>query len=182
MSLCPQHQGKRGFLFPRVADSFPFLSLLSGAFKSPRAGKSNDRAHPPIHPTKLAKATDLADATEQRIYEFVVRHFLACCSDDAKGDSVCVELTVADELFDTSGLTITERNYLDVYPYDRWIGNVIPKFSLHETVSLTSLLMTEGKTSAPSLLTEADLISVMDKNGIGKNVNEWLPRCILASF
>lgn len=144
-----------------------FFRLLSGGFKQPRVGKSNDRAHPPIHPTKLASPGDLATADERRIYEFITRHFLACCSEDAKGNGIVVEISIADEYFETSGLAITERNYLDVYPYDKWSESTIPQFTLHEQFSPSTFLMTEGKTSSPTLLTEADLIAVMDKNGIG---------------
>ena len=35
---------------------------------------------------------------EKKIYEFIVRHFLACCSQDAQGFETTVELSVADEL------------------------------------------------------------------------------------
>lgn len=62
---------------------------------------------------------------------------------------------------------ITSRNYLDVYTYDKWYGNEVPVFQQGETFIPTRLELVAGKTSAPSLLTEADLINLMDKNGIG---------------
>lgn len=55
--------------------------LLEGGFRQPRRGKGDDAAHPAIHPTK--PGTDL-QGDEARIYELITRHFLACCSDDAK--------------------------------------------------------------------------------------------------
>jgi hypothetical protein len=48
--------------------------LLDGGFKAPRAGKSNDKAHPPIHPTK---AGDNLSGNEGKVYELITRHFLA---------------------------------------------------------------------------------------------------------
>jgi DNA topoisomerase-3 len=62
---------------------------------------------------------------------------------------------------------ITERNYLDVYPYDKWSESTIPLLNEGEVIVPDKLMMEEGETSAPNLLSEADLISVMDKNGIG---------------
>lgn len=52
------------------------------------------QAHPPIHPTKLLHPDQIKDERERKIYELVVRHFLACCSDDARGQrtTVCVEM------------------------------------------------------------------------------------------
>ena len=46
----------------------------------PRAGKKSDQAHPPIHPLKPAPGLQ---GDEARVYEFIVRHFLACVSQDA---------------------------------------------------------------------------------------------------
>jgi hypothetical protein len=34
----------------------------------------------------------------------------------------------------------------------------------------------DGKTSRPNLLTEADLVGLMDKNGIGKLALNWFRR------
>ena len=71
-----------------------FASTLLEEGIHPRQGKKSDQAHPPIHPTKYASS--LA-GNEQRIYEFIVRHFLACCSKDAKGTETIVEIQVRDE-------------------------------------------------------------------------------------
>ena len=49
---------------------------------TPRQGKKSDQAHPPIHPTKYA--ANLASENERKLYEFIVRHFLACVSKDAQ--------------------------------------------------------------------------------------------------
>lgn len=61
---------------------------------------------------------------EGRLYEFIVRHFLACVSQDALGQETVVDIDIAQEKFSTSGLMIIARNYLDVYPYDRWSTKV----------------------------------------------------------
>lgn len=62
---------------------------------------------------------------EQRLYEFIVRHFLACCYQDAQGQETTVEIDISGERFVAHGLVILARNYLDVYPYDRWSDKVI---------------------------------------------------------
>jgi DNA topoisomerase-3 len=65
------------------------------------------------------------------------------------------------------GLIILERNYLDVYPYDKWSDKELPDFHEGQTFRPTRIEMIESQTSPPSLLTEADLISLMEKHGIG---------------
>eukprot|EP00736_Rhodelphis_marinus_P006750 Rmarinus@m.25760 len=138
--------------------------LIAGGFSWPRNGKKSDEAHPPIHPLKFV--TNL-DGDEQRVYEFVVRRFLACCSKDALADETVATVSVNGELFETKGVSIRERNFLDVYPYETWASSTIPQFEQNETFETSVLEMREGETSAPSLLAEHDLIALMDKNGIG---------------
>lgn len=130
------------------------------------------------------------------MYEFVVRRFLASCSSDAEGKTTTVEVEIAEESFSASGqlpflsstaakhpglrlitlavsflanagLVIFARNYLDVFRYDKWNGSFIPDFQVGETFVPTSCEMKEGATTGPNLLTEADLVGLMDQNGIG---------------
>ncbi|XP_064405762.1 DNA topoisomerase 3-alpha-like isoform X2 [Halichondria panicea] len=136
--------------------------LTRGA--TPRQGAKTDNAHPPIHPTKY---TNTLQGNEQRIYELVVRHFLACCSQDARGQETTVDIEIAKEKFSAQGLMIIERNYLDVYPYDRWSTKVIPVYNQGSTFQPSSIEMVEGETTPPPLLHEADLITLMEKYGIG---------------
>lgn len=143
------------------------LSLLSGNFRTPRAGRHNDQAHPPIHPVCWVNPTVL-NADEKKVYEFVARRFLACCSDDAKGQSTDVEVQYGDELFHARGLIVLERNYLDVYVYDKWESTQqLPNYRVGELFEPTEANIFDGKTTPPNYLTEPELIGLMDANGIG---------------
>lgn len=80
----------------------------------PRNGKSDDGAHPPIYPTKHAPANKL-DQRESKLYELVCRHYLACCSVDAKVASTKVTLNVGGEIFTLGGQQIKSPGFLAVY-------------------------------------------------------------------
>jgi DNA topoisomerase-3 len=54
-----------------------------------------------------------------------------------------------------------------VYPYDKWQGKELPNFEEGATFVPSVCELRDGTTSKPSLLTEADLVGIMDKNGIG---------------
>ncbi|KAJ2488277.1 DNA topoisomerase 3-alpha [Coemansia sp. RSA 2050] len=147
----------------------PFSAYASGlvsedGFKWPRKGKNNDKAHPPIHP--VAPANNLS-GNPLRVYEFVTRRFLACCSDNAKGQATEIEVLVTDEQFSANGLMILKRNYLDIYPFDRWSESSVPVYRQGDSFEPSVLEMRAGTTTAPKLLTDSDLIDIMDKNGIG---------------
>ncbi|XP_020670289.3 DNA topoisomerase 3-alpha [Pogona vitticeps] len=165
-------------IFPRDLDLSNLVQLQTqdphwGAFAqrildqggpTPRQGNKSDQAHPPIHPTKYGVNLQ---GNDQRLYEFIVRHFLACCSQDAKGQETTVEIDIAKERFVAHGLMILERNYLEVYPYEKWSDKVIPVYEKGSRFQPTTVEMVDGDTSPPQLLTEADLISLMEKHGIG---------------
>lgn len=98
----------------------------------------------------------------------MTRRFLACCSEDAKGQATTVDLDLSGERFSVTGLVVIERNYLDVYPYDKWTSSQpLPPFNQGEMIMPSSLEMVEGKTTSPKYLTEPELIALMDVNGIG---------------
>jgi DNA topoisomerase-3 len=69
-------------------------------FQTPRNGKKNDKAHPPIHPT--AHANNL-NPDEKRVYDFITRRYLACCSKNATGKTTTVVIDIADEEFTATG-------------------------------------------------------------------------------
>ncbi|KAK8153608.1 DNA topoisomerase 3-beta [Phyllosticta citrichinensis] len=142
--------------------------LMNGGFSQPRSGRNNDHAHPPIHPVNYTTRQALGNEHEKRVYEFVVRRFLACCSVDAKGEATDIDIAYGSEAFTAHGLRVLERNYLDVYPYDKWESSQqLPQYEVGEQFEPDEALMGEGKTSPPGYLTEPELIALMDANGIG---------------
>ncbi len=56
--------------------------LLQGSFSYPRDGGHDDSAHPPIHPTRAVERG--LNQQELQVYEYITRHFLACCSKDGQ--------------------------------------------------------------------------------------------------
>ena len=147
--------------------------LDNNKFSWPIPGKGDDQAHPPIHPTKCVEPNELTTDQEKNIYDLVTRHFLACCSKDAKGNQTNIQIKIPDgnidgETFSGTGLMITERNFLDIYSkYDSWSANKVPVLRRGDTFTPSILVMTEGKTSPPQPLSESDLITEMDRHNIG---------------
>jgi len=62
---------------------------------------------------------------------------------------------------------VHERNYLDVYPFEKWGERSMPDLREGQTFVPTLLEMAEGRTQPPELMSEAELIRIMDTNGIG---------------
>ena len=163
-------------IFPKGLDLEPLVQNLTsdnrfGGFAeevlsrglNPRQGRKSDQAHPPIHPLKAGSGLG---GVEAKVYEFVARRFLACVSRDATGAETAVKIKIADEFFEAKGLTIHDRGYLLVYPYEKWGDKNIPEYRPNETFR-PEIDLNQGTTSPPNLLSETDLIGLMDKYGIG---------------
>jgi DNA topoisomerase-3 len=74
---------------------------------------------------------------------------------------------IGEEGFHCTGLMVTERNFLDIYPFWKWDTKTIPNFKEGEEIVPDFIRMDEGVTTPPPLLKEPDLVALMDKNGIG---------------
>ena len=143
-----------------------FANKIMNEFNGPhpRVGKKTDQAHPPIHPLK--PATNLS-GNDAKVYELITRHFLACVSQDAVGKETTVQIEINGEKFHASGLMIILRNFLEVYIYETWSDKEIPNYDNIKEFIPNNIELVGGETQPPKLLTEADLITLMDKHGIG---------------
>jgi DNA topoisomerase III len=145
-------------------------SLLNGGFQNPRAGQHDDQAHPPITPCKAVDPQAIPDATHRDVYRLIVKHYLACCSKDATGRETQLTLRLASEEFTATALMIIERNWLEIYaPWERWSTGQgeLPPLQVGSRIRPSSLLLKEGRTAPPTPISEAELITLMDNNGIG---------------
>ncbi|SAM08471.1 hypothetical protein [Absidia glauca] len=155
--------------------------LIDGNFETPRRGSNNDKAHPPIHPTAFTSALT---GNQKKVYDFVVRRFLGCCGKNAQGDETVVTISIATETFETKGLVIKQKNYLEVYIYDWWSGRTISDFAQGQQFTPSELTMDTGKTTPPELLTESDLIGKMEQNGIGTDatISDLIKKVLMRQY
>lgn len=64
-------------------------------------------------------------------------------------------------------MIIEDKGFLEIYTYDNWYGNHLPKVNVNDEYEPKTLNLVISKTSPPNFLSESELISAMDKNGIG---------------
>lgn len=136
----------------------------------PRRGQNDDGAHPPIHPTDSAPE-NFEQPDHRRLYEYITKRFLACCSIDAKGAETRTEVRVGNhEFFSAKGLVVQEKGYLEVMePFERWSDKEMPPALLQPQaqIQFDSFIIRQSQTQPPPLLLESDLIALMDRHGIG---------------
>ncbi|KAI5171762.1 DNA topoisomerase III [Nematocida sp. LUAm3] len=132
--------------------------------EAPSKGKLSDQAHTPIYPMKDGNGLY---GNDRAVYEYVARRFLAVYSKNAVGEETVILCQVESEYFERKTLEVRERNYLDIYIYDKWGSNAADLKMKKGDIIMWELEKKEGTTEPPTFLTEADLISKMDANGIG---------------
>ncbi|HEX2021411.1 MAG TPA: DNA topoisomerase I [Candidatus Thermoplasmatota archaeon] len=134
---------------------------------TPTRGKKETTDHPPIHPTgEVPKATDLS-GPEWRVYELIVRRFLATLSDPAIVERMKVGVEVAQEPFSANGQVLVTPGFLAVYPYSTSKDVVLPPLAEGDAVEVRAVDLLAKETQPPSRLTQARLVQEMENLNLG---------------
>ncbi len=144
--------------------------LVSSGWSAPRKGfDAGD--HPPITPVQWAPPGRLS-VNERRIYEFIVRYFLATVSADCEIAAISATFKLDDEVFHSSGQVVQTKGFLEVATWMKVDEFAFPD-DIEEggTVPISSIRLIEAKTARPGWLTEADLIAMMETHGIGTDAS-----------
>lgn len=144
--------------------------LLSRGLNRPRKGHDAGD-HPPITPTRSA-SRDQLDGDAWRIYDYVVRHFIATVSYNCKYLSTVVHFTIGNESFSFSGKKLLEPGFTSVMTWQSLSEEEsVPKVNKGDKLTVKEVKLNERQTSPPDYLTEADLITLMEKHGIGTDAS-----------
>ncbi len=132
----------------------------------PTAGKKKTTDHPPIHPVGKA-AKEKLGKDEWKIYELVVRRFLATLSDAAKWEDTEMKIEAGGETLEAKGKELKEPGFLAVYPYLKHEELIIPKLKEGDKVEIMQVEVVEKETKPPNRISQAGLIKKMRDLGLG---------------
>jgi len=138
--------------------------LAAGTFV-PAEGKKEDPAHPAIHPTGQRGQVG---EKETRLYDLIVKRFLACMGKPAKRETLKVSLLSGTERYAASGSRTVEQGWFDSYaPYVKMDEVTLPAFAEGEKVAVSGFKVDEKKTQPPRRYTAASIISELEKMNLG---------------
>jgi DNA topoisomerase-1 len=140
--------------------------LLEGSKLLPTRGKKETTDHPPIYPTGRATKSSLKD-DQWKIYQLVVRRFLATLSGPARTLRTTVRLTSGGEPLVAGGTVVTEEGWLAIYPYGRRADEEIPKLADGDEVRVENAEMLARKTQPPGRYGQGRLVRLMEDLGLG---------------
>ncbi|MFW3146072.1 MAG: DNA topoisomerase I [Thermoplasmatota archaeon] len=132
----------------------------------PTKGKKETTDHPPIYPTAYATKSELGPE-KFRIYDLVVRRFLATLHDPSRVQLTNVKLDVAGEPFSASGLVILEEGWRSIYDLSKVKEADLPPLEVGTEVSITSMELLRKETKPPKRYSQGGLIQEMERLGLG---------------
>ncbi|CAN7994772.1 unnamed protein product [Ixodes hexagonus] len=169
----PENFDLRGTLhqIQRVPDlSADVQELLSKGINRPKKGHDAGD-HPPITPTKDASRGEL-DGDAWRLYDYIARHFVATLSEDMKYLQTTASFTVGEERFSLTGKSVINPGFTKFMSWHAVSPEeALPQLKSGTSCPIVQMKLSEQKTSPPGYLTESELISLMDKHGIGTDAS-----------
>ena len=140
--------------------------VLSKPSLKPNEGPKEDSAHPSIFPTghKPSKLSQY----QKRLYDLIVKRFLAVFGDPAVREQVRVVINVNNEQFISHGITTVKPGWMELYkPYSRAKEQILPELKKGEKVSVQRLEMLDKETEPPGRFTQASILKEMETLGLG---------------
>jgi DNA topoisomerase-1 len=132
----------------------------------PTRGKKSTTDHPPIHPTGAATREQLGDDAF-RVYELVLRRFLATLAPDALWKTLKILFIAGGEEYTTTGGQLLEPGWHAVYPFSEAKEVVLPAFVTGEKLPVKKVTLDEKETQPPARYTQSKLIQRMEELGLG---------------
>ncbi len=135
---------------------------------SPRNGPKEDPAHPAIHPTG-AVPRDPLSPQKRKLYDLIVRRFLATLSWDALVAETRVRLTFPGGLSaEVEGRRVVEEGWLLFYgPYSPLREEPLPLLRPGDKVPVERVNVSVDYSRAPEPYTKLSLVKWMERVGIG---------------
>ncbi len=138
--------------------------LIKNSRFKPREGKKDDPAHPAIHPTGLVGEMTKDEA---KLYDLIVRRFLACFYEPAKKRTDTIHGTAGPEPYKTSCTYITEKGWIDVYGFVKQGEPLGVSFEKGKSYDVEKILLEKKMTKPPKRYSQASLIKELEKRNLG---------------
>jgi DNA topoisomerase-1 len=132
----------------------------------PNNGNKTDPAHPAIYPTGLVPR--LGVQKEAKIYDLIVRRFMATFGEPALRETMKIHIDVNKEMFVAKGTRTVEKGWFIYYgDYVRLEEEELPKVKENDIVDIKKITLYNKETQPPKRYTPASIIKELEKRGLG---------------
>jgi DNA topoisomerase-1 len=131
----------------------------------PNEGIKSDEAHPAIYPTGIIPK-NLTDV-EGKLYNLIVRRFMACFAGYAKVAKMKVTVAAGNEEYTANGSRTIEKGWFEYYEYAVAKEKLLPEFRKGERIDISKAYVQELQTQPPRRYGKAALIAELEKKELG---------------
>jgi len=140
--------------------------LLKKSSLKPNNGKKTDPAHPAIYPTGIVPKN--LNEKEQKVYDLIVRRFLATFADSASRETATIDIDCNKEIFIAKGTRTVEKGWHIYYgPYVNLEEEELPAVEKNDEVRVKKINLYEKETQPPKRFTPASIIKELEKRNLG---------------
>ncbi|MFP4645619.1 MAG: DNA topoisomerase I [Candidatus Woesearchaeota archaeon] len=142
--------------------------LLSKGTLKPNNGKKKDPAHPAIYPTGIIPDMSKLNPRQKKVYDLIVRRFLATFSTAATRETNKLHIDVNGEEFIAKGTRTVEQGWFKFYgPHVKLEEQTLPKVEIGDTITHKKTQLHEKETKPPKRYTHSSLIKELEKRNLG---------------
>lgn len=140
-------------------------ALLRHAKVQAQKGVINDAKvsdHHAIIPTEEPVILPNLSDKERKLYDMIVKRFLAVFYGPYVYDQTVVTLKVGNELFTAKGNTVRDQGFRAVYNQDDDETTTLPEYQQGATLDVRAVAETSGQTKPPAPFNEGTLLAAME--------------------
>ncbi len=140
--------------------------ILSQEVIRPSRGKRMTTDHPPIYPTGVASSKKMK-GDKWKLYELVVRRFLATVAPSGRVEARSCLLKVGEEDFHAKGQVLLEEGWRRYYPHYRFTEVRIPDLVVGDSIDIRSISLEQDETKPPYRFNQGSIIQEMENLNLG---------------
>ncbi|MEK7559686.1 MAG: type I DNA topoisomerase [Patescibacteria group bacterium] len=154
-----------------ISETFGAKYLLASPRKFKTKSKGAQEAHEAIRPTSIKETPEALKAKieekEWRLYNLIWRRFCASQMPEAEIESTKADIASGEYLLRANGASLAFYGFLKVYPL-QISENILPQLNEGQKLKIEKVSPQEHFTAPPPRYSEATLIKILEKYGIGR--------------
>jgi len=154
----------------------PYAKIATAILRKPIKGHSgfvdNSKVsdHHAIIPTEQLSNLSLLNDKERKIYDLVVKRFLAALYPPFEYEQITLKAKIGTEIFIAKGKTVINQGWKEIYDHhvddedakEDIAEQLLPSINKGEVLSIVSASLTTGETKPPAPFNEGTLLSAME--------------------
>jgi len=155
----------------KAVDLQPYRAATNAILRSsqvvPQKGVIDDARvsdHHAIIPTEETPVLQNLSDKERKLYDLIVKRFLAVFLPPYAYDQTVITLEVLGETFTAKGKTVRDEGWKKVYSQDKDddMESTLPPVNKGDKIALRAITMTQGETKPPARFNEGTLLAAME--------------------